>query len=240
MSKVKVPSIQHAAGIWEPEPSRIAKKLLLLASNSPPFSYANLYKLAFDLMSRGVPYDQVLLAASATKLPLARKNYLEILPLLRDYAIRSGDVVVNEIVPRPYVIGRDLRILVNPPFIYFREAEAHLPWFIFWKKNVFNETRLRLFITMLREVFKQDPDIDDASLHLVVCSASPLDGIRVLQILDTSAIASLGRAERDEMLGIFAAGYAQAVQAQAEGRPAMRDSEDGDRDDASDQFDLFA
>lgn len=239
MSKVKVPSIQHAAGIWDPDPSRIAKKLLHLANKSPPFSYANLYKLASDLMSRGVPYEQVLAAASGTRLPLARKNYLEILPLLRDYAIGAGDVVVNEVVPRPYVIGRDLRVLVNPPFMYFRDEEAHLPWFVFWKTNLFNESRLRLFITMLREVFKQDPDIDDASLHLVVCSANPLEGKRVLQVLDTSTMPSLSRPERDEMLGILVAGYAQAIQAQAEGRFVARDSED-DRDDASGQFDLFA
>jgi hypothetical protein len=239
MSRVRVPTIQHAAGIWDPDPSRIAKKLLHLANKSPPFSYANLYKLAFDLMSRGVPYGQVLAAASGMRLPLARKNYLEILPLLRDYAISAGNVVVNNIVPRPYAIGRDLRILVNPPFMYFRDEAAHLPWFVFWKTNLFDERRLRLFITMLREVFKQDPDIDDASIHLVVCSARPLDGKRALQILDTSEIASFGRSERDEMLGIFAAGYAQAVQAQAEGRGAVRDFEEK-RDDTVDQFDLFA
>lgn len=239
MGRVKVPSIQHAAGIWDPEPSRIAKKLLHLANNSPPFSYANLYKLTSDLISRGVPYEQVVAAASGIRLAIARKSYLEILPLLHEYGIKVGDVVVNDVVPRYYVIGRDLRILVNPPFMYFRDEEAHLPWFIFWKTNLFNESRLRLFVTMLREVFKQDPDIDDASLNLVVCSAPSPEGNRILQELDTSAIPSFSRSERDEMLGIFAAGYAQAVQAQAEGRTPAQESE-GDRDDASDQFDLFA
>jgi len=172
-------------------------------------------------------------------LAIARKNYLEILPLLHEYAIKVGDVVVNDVVPRHYVIGRDLRILVSPPFMYFRDEEAHLPWFVFWKTNLFNESRLRLFVTMLREVFKQDPDIDDASLHFVVCSASALEERRVLQVLNTSAIPSFSKSERDEMLGIFAAGYAQAVQAQAEGRSPVQDSEDA-HDNANDQFDLFA
>lgn len=239
MGKVKIPSIQHMAGIWEPSPSRIAKKLLHLANNSPPFSYANLYKLVADLMSRGVPYEQIVVAASGIKLPVARKNYLDILPLVREYAISAGRVIVNDVAPRPYVIGRDLRISVNPPFMYFRDEETHLPWFVFWKTNLFNESRLRLFITMLREVFRQDPDIDDASLHLVICGVPPLGKERVLQVLDTSAIQSLSRLERDEMLGIFTAGYAQAVQAQIEGRSPAQDAED-DKDDASDQFDLFA
>lgn len=239
MGKVRVPSIQHAAGIWDPNPMRIAKKLLQLANKSPPFSYANLYKLASDLISRGVPYEQVLIAASGTKLPLARKNYLEILPLIREYSIRVGSVVVNDVIPRPYVIGRDLRILVNPPFMYFRDEDAHLPWFVFWKTNLFNESRLRLFVTMLREVFKQDPDIDDASMHMVICSVPPFGEKRILQVLDTSAIPSFSKPERDEMLGIFAAGYAQAVQAQIEGRQATQDIDEW-RDDANDQFDLFA
>lgn len=239
MGKVKIPTIQHVAGIWEPDPSRIAKKLLYLANNSPPFSYANLYRLVADLMSRGVPYEQIVAAASGIKLSIARKNYLDILPLVRDYAASAGRVIVNDVTPRPYVIGRDLRISVNPPFMYFRDEEAHLPWFVFWKTNLFNEIRLKLFVTMLREVFKQDPDIDDASLHLVICSAPPLATERILQVLDTSAMPSLSRLERDEMLGIFTAGYAQAVQAQIEGRPSVQDA--GDEGDAvGDQFDLFA
>lgn len=237
MGKVKVPSIQHAAGIWDPDPSRIARRLLLLANSSPPFSYANLYKLASDLMGRGVPYEQILIAASGIKLSLARRNYLEILPLLLEYASGVGNVVVNDVTPRPYVIGRDLRVLVNPPLMYFRGEEAHLPWFIFWKTNLFNESRLKLFVTMLRDVLKQDPDIDDASLHLVICSAISSEGRRVLQVLNTSSIPSLSRAERDEMLGVFAAGYAQAVQEQALGRSAAQDSDD---DTISNQADLFA
>lgn len=240
MSKVKIPSIQHVAGIWFPEPQKIAKSLLALANSAPPFSYENLYKLTYDLLSRQAPYDQVELAAQKMRHPLARKNYLEILPLLRAFGNNASIEFVNEITPRNYSIGRDLRVLVNPPLIYFARSLSFLPWFIFWKTSRFDEARLRLFVTMVREVFSQDPDIDDASLSLVICSeVAPKQG-RALEVLDTSSIISLSESERNEMLAIFAKGYAMAVSAQAEGRGAGRELGSNDRDSSDDQPDLFA
>ncbi|TAL84582.1 MAG: hypothetical protein EPN74_11180 [Rhodanobacter sp.] len=240
MNKVKVPSIQHAAGIWFPDPQKIAKHLLALANSAPPFSYENLYKLTYDLLSRGAPYEQIELAAQKMRHPLARRNYLEILPLLRVFESRAAIEFVSEIAPRSYPIGRDLRVLVNPPLIYFGGGQSFLPWFIFWKTNRFDEARLRLFVTMIREVFAQDPDIDDASLSLVICSEPIPKKGRGLQVLDTSSIASLSEGERNEMLAIFAKGYAMAVSAQAEGRSAGKELSDGDRDSSDDQPDLFA
>lgn len=239
MGKVKVPSIQHAAAIWDSQPSRIAKRLLNLAQNSPPFSYANLYKLTCDLLSRSVPYEQVRASASMVKPMLARQNYLDILPLLKAYADSIGPATVVEVIPRHYSIGRDLRALVNPPLAYYQNELGFLPWFIFWKTNYFNEPRLRLFVTMLRETFIQDPDYDDATLKLVVCSeVEPQQGRR-LEIIDLSSIPSLGRQDRDEMLGVFSEGYALAVQAQVAGTPMLQDPKD-DHDTDDDQFDLFA
>jgi hypothetical protein len=239
MGKVKVPSIQHAAGIWDPHPGRIAKNLLDLANNGPPFSYGNLYKLTYDLLSRTVPYEQIHRAAAAIRQTLARENYLEILPLLRDYSDGIGASAVSEIIPRNYSIGRDLRVLVNPPLAYYKEEEVYLPWFIFWKRNRFDEPRLRLFVTMMREVFGLDPDFDDASLRLVICSEKVPKGGRVLEVLDTASVAGLNKQERDNMLGVFAEGYALAVRAQIEGQRSVGDIV-VERDDDSDQFDLFA
>jgi hypothetical protein len=240
VSKIKIPSIQHAAGIWFPEPQKIAKRLLALANSAPPFSYENLYKLTHDLLSRSAPYEQIELAAQRMKHPLARGNYLEILPLLKVFENRSAIEFVNEITPRNYPIGRDLRVLVNPPLIYFERGQSFLPWFIFWKTNRFDEARLRLFVTMIREVFAQDPDIDDASLSLVICSEPvPKEG-RALQVMDTSSIVSLSESERNEMLAIFAKGYAMAVSALAEGRSTGKELSDDDRDSSDDQPDLFA
>ena len=240
MNKVKVPTIQHAAGIWFPDPKKIAKHLLALANSAPPFSYENLYKLTYGLLSRGAPYDQIELAAKKIRHPLARKNYLEILPLLRAFESRAAIEFVSEIAPRNYPIGRDLRVLVNPPLIYFSSGQSFLPWFIFWKTNRFNEVRLRLFITMIREVFAQDPDIDDASLSLVICSEPVPKKGRCLEVLDTSSIVSLSEGERNEMLAVFAKGYAMALSAQAEGSGAEKRLSDGDRDSSDDQPDLFA
>lgn len=240
MSKLKVPSIQHVAGIWFPEPQKIAKCLLVLANSAPPFSYENLYKLTHDLLSRRVPYEQVELAAQRMRHPLARRNYLEILPLLRTFESQSAIEFVSEVIPRNYPIGRDLRVLVNPPLIYFRHGQSFLPWFIFWKANRFNEARLRLFVTMIREVFAQDPDIDDASLSLVICSEPAPKAGRALEVMDTSSIVSLSENERNEMLAIFAEGYVKAVSAQAEGRGAGQELDNNDRDSSDDQPDLFA
>ena len=238
MGRIRVPSIQHAAGIWAPEPTQIAKRLLQLAESGPPFSYGNLHKLTFDLLSRSSPYEQVCAAALATRPPLARKNYLEILPLLRSYGDQAAASAVVEIVPRHYSIGRDLRTLVNPPLAYYKNGRAHLPWFVFWKANHFNESRLKLFVSILREVFRQDPDYDEAFLSLVVCSEQCAGAGRQLTVLEASAIPELSSVERSEMLGIFAEGYSQAVQAKVEGRSESKRKDADHRDD--DQFDLFA
>ncbi|GLQ92566.1 hypothetical protein [Dyella acidisoli] len=239
MGKLKVPSIQHAAGIWDPNPQKIAKRLLQLADKGPPFSYANLYKLTYDLISRSVPYEQVRSAAAAIKLTVARKNYLEILPLLKVYADNAGAGIVSQIVPRHYPIGKHLRVPVNPPLAYYKGEETHLPWFIFWKTNQFNDARLRLFVTMLREVFKQDPDYDDALVQLVICSESDPRVGRELHVIDAASIPALDKRERDEMLTIFAQGFDLALQARADGQSVMSESDD-DRDAQSGQFDLFA
>jgi len=239
MGKVRVPSIQHAAGIWSPEPAQVAKRLLQLAESSPPFSYGNLHKLTFDLVSRSSPYEQIHAAAQAVRPAIARKNYLEILPLLRSYGDRAAASVVTEVVPRNYSIGRDLRTLVNPPLAYYKDGRAHLPWFVFWKANHFNKSRLELFVSMLRDVFRQDPDYDEAFLSLVICSEHHAGAGRQLTVLDASTVSELSPAERNEMLRIFAEGYSLAAQAKAEGRHSEGRREDvGHRDD--DQFDLFA
>lgn len=239
MGRIRVPSIQHAAGIWSPEPAQIAKRLLQLAESSPPFSYGNLHKLTFDLISRSAPYEQVHAAAQAVRPALARKNYLEILPLLKSYGDRAAANVVTEIVPRHYSIGRDLRTLVNPPLAYYKGGRGHLPWFVFWKANHFNKSRLELFVSMLRDVFRQDPDFDEAFLSLVICSEQRIGAGRQLTVLDASTVSELPSAERNEMLRIFAEGYSQAAQAKAEGRHSESKRKEMDnRDD--DQFDLFA
>lgn len=240
MNKVKVPTIQHAAGIWFPDPRKIAKHLLALANGAPPFSYENLYKLTHDLLSQRIPYEQVVLAAQRMRHPLARRNYLEILPLLREFESRVAIEFVSEVVPRNYPIGRDLRVLVNPPLIYFSGGQSFLPWFIFWKTNRFDQIRLRLFITMIREVFAQDPDIDDASLSLIICSESSIKEGRTLEVLDTSSIVSLSEGERNKMLAIFAEGYAMAVSAQAQDHGTGKGLDSSDRDPLDDQPDLFA
>ncbi len=207
MKKIKLPSLQHVARQWAPTAEQVAKNLELLALSAPPFSYERLYSLVRGIVT-GDSLNQVVRAVETAKLhPNARSNYLEILPLIDQYFAAEKPEYVNDVSPRQYPVGKNLLVPFKPPLIFYRHGQAVLPWFVFWRSQPLAGDNLRLFVTLVREMMQQDPDLDEASFPVIDCSAPSKKSPRQLTIINSRDVALLSHGDQKEMLEILVSGY---------------------------------
>ncbi|WP_146093074.1 hypothetical protein [Xanthomonas arboricola] len=208
MAKLKVPSLQHLARVWHPDPHRIQKSLVALARNSPTFSYELVFELVRDLIYLKVPYGQLESAiATRVKREDVRKNFLSLLPLVRDHFENTEINFVHQVAKRFYPIGRELTIPFSPPFIYGSGGHLHLPWFSFWRSNPLDNERLSLFMTVIDDILSQDPDLEDIKFCFLDFSAPKPNSDRRLLLTQGEKILRVSASRRDEMLMTFVHGF---------------------------------
>jgi len=208
MSKLKVPSLQHLARIWQSDPQKIKRLLVGLAKHGPTFSYEPLYLSVRDLLVLGMPYEQIEDGIRrGVKREDVKQNFLGVLPLIRDHFEGASASFVQAVTPRYYSVGRGIMVPFSPPLIYGAMGQIHFPWFSFWRSNPLAAERLSLFVTMVEEVLLQDSDLDDAKFTILDFSApSPRDS-RQLTVIDARDVPRISPARKVEMLSIFAEGY---------------------------------
>jgi len=212
MSKLKVPSLQHLARIWHPDPLAIRRVLVGLAKHGPTFSYEPLYGAVRDLLYLKVPYEQVLEGIRrGTKREDVRENFLSVMPLLRNHFEGVSATFVQSVARRFYPVGRDLAIPFQPPLIYGEDGIIHFPWFSFWRSNPLSAERLSLFVTIVDDVLLQDPDLEDAEFTILDFSAPGIKMPRRLRPISANQITRLSDARKAEMLSAFAEGYRLAA-----------------------------
>lgn len=210
---LKVPSLQHLARLWHPDPLRVQRTLVALAKNSPTFSYQLVYELVHDLVCLKVPYGQIEDAVrKKVKRVQIRENFLELLPLVRTHFADVGVDFVHQVTRRFYPLGRDLFVPFSPSFIYGSRGELHLPWMSFWKENPLDAERLSLFMTVVDDVLAQDPDLEAATFSLLDFSAPAPRSPRSLKVLKGEEIPRVSRERQKEMLGVFIEGFRLAQQ----------------------------
>ena len=107
-------------------------------------------------------------------------------------------------------IGRDIRIPFKSVFIYGVGGQIYLPWFIFWKHNPLDDKQLSLFVTLAREILRQDPELEEAKFEILDFSAVNSKECRQLRIIDTADIYTFNSKETAEMLTIFVEGFERA------------------------------
>lgn len=214
MGKLRVPSLQHLARTWHPDPHRIKRVLLALANGGPSFSYEPIFQLVRDMLLFGTPYEQVVEGVRrGVKREDVRQNFLGLLPLVRDYFEGVAPAFVHAVSPRLYSVGRGLMIPFNPPLIYGADGQLHFPWFSFWRTNPLATERLSLFVTIVEEVLLQDSDLEGAHFTILDFSSSTPDGPRKLRVVDTRAVQRLSPERKAEMLMAFAQGFQLAKEA---------------------------
>ncbi len=241
MTKIlRIPSLQHLSRNWDSSPAVICKRLVHLANNPPFFNYNPLYSASVDLLLLKQPYEQVVKGIErAVKREKVRQNFLEVLPLLRSHFESISPNYVQRVQPRYYPAGRGLLIPFTPPFIYGVDGKIFFPWLSFWRSNPLSGKQLALFVTLVRHVLSEDPDLDQSSFDILDFSAPTPKEARVLKVLDTSKLQDLTAGEVTEMLEIFAEGFILA-QAQLTQVGATSTKVPDDEISDSRQPDLFA
>ncbi|SRR5579883_389466 len=218
MSTLKVPSLQHLARLWRAEPQAIRRSLINLVNHGPTFSYAVVYDAVRDLLVLSVPYELVVAGMNRIKREDIRRNFLGLLPLVREYFDGVSASFVQSVAPRYYPVGRNLTIPFQPPLIYGSGGKIFFPWFSFWRSNPLKGEALSLFVTVVEEVLLQDADLEEAEFEILDFSAPDAKSERTLKIINARDIPRVSDRRKMEMLSIFAEGFHLAT-AEIQNRP---------------------
>ncbi|HWA20106.1 MAG TPA: hypothetical protein VG757_14040 [Devosia sp.] len=212
MPVLRVPSVQHLARNWRASETAVARLLVQLALNPPFFNYSPLYSAARDLLILKVPYDQVLTGIQRIKRKVVRDNLAEVVPLMHAHFEDISPDYFQLVDRRYYPVGRDLMVPFDPPLIYGLGGTLHFPWFSFWRQNPLQNEALSLFVTLVSEILLQDPDLEGAKFEILDFSCIGSDRTRALQVIDAAEIPRVSDDRKAQMLEVFAAGYALALQ----------------------------
>lgn len=212
MARLKVPSLQHLARIWHPNPQVIKRVLVGLTRHGPSFSYEPLYVAVRDLLLLKVPYEQIEGGIRrGTKREDVRENFLGVLPLIRDHFDGVSATFVQAVTQRFYSVGRGIMVPFDPPLIYGASGVVHFPWFSFWRSNPLSAERLSLFVSVVDDVLLQDPDLQEAQFTILDFSAPKPKSSRELKAVSARGISRLSEVRKKEMLEVFAEGYELAL-----------------------------
>jgi hypothetical protein len=241
MAILRVPSLQHLARNWRSDPQHICHLLVTLANNSPTFSYDPLYGAVRDMLVFNTPYDQIVEGMKRIRRPDVRDNLLGVLPLIRDHFKGISPTFVQAVARRYYPVGRALMVPFEPPLVYGALGGLHFPWFSFWRSNPLAQERLSLFVTIVKDVLLQDPDLEAAEFLILDFSAPEPKQDRVLDVIDARDIPRVSDKTKIEMLSVFSEGFrlAQADLAKQPDRERERDGKEAEERGSADQPSLF-
>jgi hypothetical protein len=209
----------------------ISRDLVSLVRNPPIFNYRAVFSAAQDLLQFGQPLSEVLEGIRrAEKRERVRENFLELVPLIANHFQDIRPDFVNPVSTRIYSIGPNLAIPFTPPLVYGVGGQLYFPWFSFWRQNPLRGKNLRLFVTLVDEVLRDDPDLESANFQILDFSCPEAEKERILSVQDTSEIERLPHEEKVAMLEVFAEGF-QKAKSVLEAEPTRAPREERDEDD---------
>lgn len=169
MKALKLPSEVHAARLWSDDVEKVRDNLVRLYDNTPFFNYLALESAVFDLISLGVPYEQVVRGINTIPRENVRKIYLEVLPLVDKYFCDMKPDFIQRISSRSVQLGPNLFLPVKAKFLCGIGGRLKIVWPIFWKSNPVkpNCKNFALFLELAKIAFADDPDLDDAEIEVV-------------------------------------------------------------------------
>lgn len=243
MAQLKVPSLQHLAKHWRGDSGMICRSLVNVARNPPVFSYQPVYSATRDMLLLKVPQDQVSEGIRRKeKRKKIQENLLSLIPLISSHFNGANPDFVNSVSTRMYPIGSGLMVPFQPPLIYGVGGQLYFPWFSFWRSNPLANMNLRLFVTLVEEILRDDPDLEDARFEILDFSCPSPKEARRVSVIDTREIERLSPKEKVEMLEVFVDGYTKAIavlnsEPAQKSKPTQRDDDDRYADEV--QMDLF-
>lgn len=239
MAKLRIPSLQHMARTWNNSSDLVRREWVRLAKSPPQFSYDPLFGAIRDLLVLKIPYEQVEKGIKmGVKREWVRNLLLEVLPLIQNHFDSiHPDFPPQEVAVRYYFIDRDLKIPFKPPLMFAVGGQFYLLWFSFWRKKPLTGKRLALFMTIVDEIMKNDPDLDSAAFHILDFSIPEREEKRKLVVIDSQDIPRLSQTEKEEMLAVWAQGFrAAVVQVNGMSTPDKKHQEKDDFDERQEEL----
>ncbi len=214
MATLNVPSAQHLARNWASDSNNVKKNLVSLVLNPPIFNYFPLFSATRDMLLFNQPYRELEKGISrSVKQSGRREDFLRVLNLVQQHFDGIRPTFVQQVARRHYSVGRGLLVPFDTPMIYGVDGKLHFPWFSFWRSNPLDGERLSLFVTIVKEILDEDPDLELADFEILDFSANGSNSPRVLKIIKARDVPLINAVRKIEMLEIFAEGYIQAAQA---------------------------
>jgi len=232
MPKLKVPSLQQLARNWRPDPQKVKWQLVELVNNPPNFNYNALFGATRDLLVFKQPYADVVRGIQKIRREDLRANFLEVLPLLSEHFSNVDPEFVQSVDRRHYWVSKKLPVPFEPPLVYGLGGRLCFPWLSFWRAKPLQSEKLSLFVTMVDDLLLDDPDFEGATFDILDFSVRDADKGRELNVIKSAEIPRLPPAQKNEMLEIFAQGFALA-QAELAGQPET----ESDRKSEGEQLD---
>ena len=235
MANLSIPTLQHLARTWRKTPDKVEKVLLHLAENPPTFNYNPIYPATEEMLVFGTSLAQIAegIRRGTSRDGLA-KNYLELLTLIHRHFQHISPDFVNTVSTRSYSVGKNLAVPFTPPLVYGIGGQLYFPWFSLWRSQPLKGEPLSLFVTLVYEVLRQDPDLEEARFEILDFSAPKAGMPRELLVIDTRDIPVLPKAQKREMLAIYAEGFA-AAKAKLAAKPRPVKEKDKSADDQRQQ-----
>lgn len=214
MSKPRIPSLMHAVRNWHPDPEQVRKALFDIGLHAPPFSYKFLFKLVYQQLKFNDSLEQLNECINRfEKREKYREDFIAAFQLVHDYFREVNPDSVQEVTGRFYPVARDLLVPFNPPITYTKNGKRILPLICFWKKKPPRGEKLALLITLVSEIIEQDPDLEDAEIHIISLATERIktdDGhkdVRVLKVVNGSTINRIDEPRKLVMLESIVRGY---------------------------------
>lgn len=214
MSNPRIPSLVHAVRNWHPDPEKVRKALFDIAVCAPPFSYKFLFKLVHQQLMFGDSLNQLIECITKfEKREKYRDDFIAAFQLLYKYFDEVKPDFAQEVTGRFYPVSRDLLVPFNPPITYTKNGKQILPIICFWKKDPPRGEKLALLVTLISEVIEQDPDLENAEIHIIslaterVKITSGYENVRALSVIEGSTIKRVEESRKATMLESLAKGY---------------------------------
>jgi hypothetical protein len=240
MAKLNVPSLQQVIKNLYDTSDMVRYELVRMALNKPRISYRVLHRATQDLVCFKIPVTQIEAGIRRVeKRPGYLKNLLDILRLIDGhFSTLEPDFPPIEVECRYYRIAPDIIIPFQPPLCYGIGGQLHLPYPSYWQRNPLRRERLSVFMSIVDEIREQEPDIENAHMHILDYGIPQSEMKRRLIIVDERDVPRVTRNELTEKLQIFTDGY-RAARDELEGITVSgRTSKEVHRPDPA-QMDLF-
>lgn len=210
MAKLNVPSAQHMARNWSPDPRVVEKKLVDVALNPPWMTYNPIHGYIRDVTQFGVPLHQVLYAIEQkVKKESTKRSFKEIITLVSSYFDEVRPDFVNSVSRRYYPIGPGILVPWDMQLLYGVGGKLVVPWFSFWASNPVKGLKGDLFANVVFDLLEDDPDLEDAEFQFIDL-ARDKDGVRGRPVTYGREYNRLSAETKAKMFAPFVEGYNNA------------------------------